>query len=175
MKISTMVKVSVLSALAAVIMFIEFPIPFFPPYLQIDLGDLPALIGAFVFGPIAGMLIELIKNLVHILIKGGATGGVGELANFIVGTALVVPAGIIYRKNKSKLNAIIALLVGIIVMVIFAALANYFILLPLYLPGGRPYMPLILSVLVPFNLIKGTIVSLIAIFIYKYASPILHK
>ena len=101
---SKMIKISLLSALALILMYIDFPvIPLFP-WLKIDLSDVPALIGAFGFGPLAGVLIELIKNIVIVLIKGTQTGFVGEIANFLVGVALILPAALVYHKNKSKKN-----------------------------------------------------------------------
>jgi riboflavin transporter FmnP len=178
-RLQLMTKVGVLSALAFLIMFFEFPLPFFPPYLKIDLSDIPAIVGAFAFGPVAGILIELVKNLLHFITKT-QTGGIGEIANFLTGASYVVAASLIYVRNKSKKNAIIGLIVGTIVMSIVMCLANYFILLPLYMPAlfEEPVsvvINLILTTTLPFNLVKGVIVSFITLLIYKRLSPILHK
>jgi riboflavin transporter FmnP len=175
-KLQLMVKVGMLSALAFIIMFFEFPLPFFPPYLKIDLSDIPAIIGAFAFGPVAGVLIELIKNILHLITKT-QTGGVGELANFLTGASFVIAASLVYFKKKSKKNAVIGLAVGTIIMSIVMCLANYYILLPFYLgtPSTIETVGVILTMTLPFNIIKGIIVSIITLLIYKSLSPILHK
>lgn len=175
-KLQLMVKIGVLSALSYMIMFLEFPLPFFPPYLKIDLSDIPAIVGAFAFGPIAGVMIELVKNLLHLITKT-ETGGIGELANFLTGASFVVASSMIYFRNKSKKTAIVGLSVGTVVMTAVMCLANYYILLPFYF-GTAPTtanLGLIFSTTLPFNLIKGIIVSIITILIYKSISPILHK
>jgi riboflavin transporter len=175
-KLQLMTKIGVLSALSFMIMFLEFPIPFFPPYLKIDLSDIPAIIGGFAFGPLAGVAIELIKNLLHLITKT-ETGGIGELANFLTGASFVIVSSLIYFKNKNKKSAIIGLAVGTLVMTAVMCLANYFILLPFYL-GTAPSpdtLGLIWSTTLPFNLIKGVIVSIISVLLYKSLSPILHK
>lgn len=175
-KLQLMTKIGVLSALSYMIMFLEFPLPFFPPYLKIDLGDIPAIVGAFAFGPVAGVIIELVKNILHLITKT-ETGGIGELANFLTGASFVVASSLIYFKNKNKKSAVVGLAVGSIVMTAVMCLANYFILLPFYL-GTAPSpdtLGLIWSTTLPFNLIKGIILSIITILIYKRLSPILHK
>ena len=175
-KLQLMTKIGVLSALSFMIMFLEFPIPFFPPYLKIDLSDIPAIIGGFAFGPLAGVAVEFIKNLLHLITKT-ETGGIGELANFLTGASFVIASSLIYFKNKNKKTAVIGLAVGTVVMTIVMCLANYYILLPFYL-GSAPSpnnLVLIWTTTLPFNLIKGIIVSIISALIYKSLSPILHK
>ena len=104
------IKISLLSAIAVMLMYFDFPIPFLPfPWLKIDLSDIPALMGGFAFGPIAGVLIELLKNLLILIVKGTGTYFVGEMANFIIGASLVFPAAWIYHKNKSKKHICYAL------------------------------------------------------------------
>ncbi len=185
-----MVKTSVLSVIAFVLMLIELPVPLFPVFLKLDLSDLPALVGGFAMGPAAGVAIELIKNFLHFITRT-STAGVGELANFIVGAAIVFPASYIYKMKKSKTQAFKALAIGTISMAIAGGLANYFILLPFYakiMPleiiiemgnaanaAIHDMKTLILYAIVPFNLIKGTVISAITLLIYKKISVILHK
>lgn len=175
-KLNLMTKIGVLSALAYIVMFFEFPLPFFPPYLKIDLSDIPAIIGAFALGPVAGTIVELVKNILHLITKT-ETGGVGELANFLTGASFVIAASLIYFKNKSKKNAVIGLSVGTVVMTIVMCLANYYILLPFYtgMPSTAETIKLIMASTLPFNLVKGIMVSIITILIYKSLSPILHR
>jgi len=189
LNIKNMTKISILSVIAFILMQIEFPIPIFPSFLKIDLSDLPALIGGFALGPIVGILIELFKNLMHLIQT--STSGVGELANFLVGIALVVPASFIYSKDKTKKNAIIGLFVGTISMGIVGGLANYYILLPFY--GNVLKFPieaivemgsiinsnivdlnsLIFYAIIPFNILKGIVLSIITMLVYKRISSLL--
>jgi riboflavin transporter FmnP len=192
-------KIGILSALATGIMFLEIVLPFTPTFLKLDLSELVVLLGGFALGPVAGILTELIKNLVHVAFT--ITGGVGELANFIVGCAFVVPAAVIYKRKKSIKNAILGLAVGSICMVAVAALMNYFVLIPLYIKifaeqfnithdqslqgivaeGTKnnkaivDLKTLIMYGIVPFNLFKVIVVSLLTFAMYKKVSPILHK
>ena len=117
---------AVLSAISFVLAFFEFPVPLSPSFARMDLSDLPALIGAFAYGPISGILIELVKNALQFLTS--STGGIGELANFIMGSSFVVTAGLIYKLHKTKRTALIACLVASVVMGITAAIVNYFTL-----------------------------------------------
>lgn len=178
---------AMLSAVAFVLSFFEFPVPLTPSFARMDLSDLPALIGAFAYGPLAGVLIELIKNLLGLL--STQTGGVGELANFLMGAAFVLPAGLIYARKKTKKNAWIGCLVGSLVMGIAAALVNYFVLLPMFsvfmpleeviaafgeiLPFIQTKLDVVLYNAFPFNLLKGLCISGITMLIYKKLSPVL--
>ena len=130
-KLIKMIKISLLAVIAFLLMYIELPIPIFPTFLKIDISDLPALLGAFALGPIAGVIIELVKNILH-GVFAGSTALVGELANFLVGSCLVLVSGYIYKVRKSKGGAMVGLLIGTIVMSVFAAILNYFVVLPLY-------------------------------------------
>jgi riboflavin transporter FmnP len=174
-------------------MLFEFPLWFAPPFLKFDISDVPSLIGAFAMGPMAGVLVQLVKNLLNVLIEGSATGGVGELANFIVGSIFAYTAGLIYYKEKTFRNAIIGLIVGILTMTVSISIINYYIMIPFYaklfgLPIDKivamgtavnryviDFKSLILYAVVPFNLFKGIIVSLVTILLYKRVSPILHR
>ena len=119
-KISTraIVVTAMLSAIAFVLMFIEFPIPIMPSFVKLDISDLPALLGSFALGPVYGCIIELIKNLLHILIKGTSSAGVGELFNFLCGSFFAVTAGLIYKAKRTRGGAILASIMGCIVMAI---------------------------------------------------------
>ena len=185
--IRTMTATAVLSAVAFVLAFIEFPVPLSPSFARMDFSDFPALIGAFAFGPIAGVLIELIKNLLGLF--SSATSGIGELANFLMGASFVATAGIIYKLNKTKRTALISGIAGSIVMGITAALTNYFILLPLFeqfmpldqviasfgafIPFIRTKLDVVIYNAFPFNVLKGLVITLITMLIYKKLRPVL--
>ncbi|MGH4051838.1 MAG: ECF transporter S component [Clostridium sp.] len=191
-KLVRLIKISLLSVMAFLLMYIELPIPIFPEFLKIDISDLPALLGAFALGPIAGVMIELFKNLLHGLLAT-KTAFVGELANFLVGGVLVFISGYIYKAKKSKGGAIIALVTGVVCMSIFAAVLNYFIILPLYQsvlgfkismvvgagsiinPNIKDLTSFVIWMIIPFNLFKGVIISAMTLALYKSVSPILHK
>ena len=183
----TLTVTALLSAVAFLLAFLEFPVPLSPSFARMDLSDLPALIGAFAFGPAAGVLIELIKNALQLTTT--ATGGVGELANFLMGASFVFTAGVIYRFHKTKTTAWIAGIVGSIVMGIVAALTNYYILLPLFeqfmpleqlIASFEAYIPfihskkdIVLYNAFPFNLLKGLAITVVTMVIYKRLRPIL--
>ncbi|WP_138204232.1 ECF transporter S component [Haloimpatiens lingqiaonensis] len=191
-KLNKNIKISLLAVIAFLLMFIEVAIPIFPEFLKIDISDLPALIGTFAFGPVAGIIIEFMKNLLHGLFAG-KTAFIGELANFLVGAMLVITAGTIYNKKKDKTGAVIALLAGTVVMSLGAAIVNLFVLLPLYEkvlgfpisavvgmsskvnPKVVSLGTLIIWAIIPFNLIKGAVVCIMTRLVYKSVSPILHK
>ena len=185
--IRTMTATAVLSAVAFVLAFIEFPVPLSPSFARMDFSDFPALIGAFAFGPLAGVLIELIKNLLGLF--SSATSGIGELANFLMGASFVATAGIIYKLNKTKRTALIGGVAGSIVMGITAALTNYFILLPLFeqfmpldqviasfgafIPFIRTKLDVVIYNAFPFNVLKGLVITAVTMLIYKRIRPLL--
>lgn len=187
--IRNMVKISILAAISMVLMFFDISTWFAPPFLKLDISDLPALLGSFAMGPMAGVLVQLVKNILNLLIEGSMTGGVGELSNFLVGSTLVYVSGFIYYRKKTFLSAIVGLAVGVLSMTIFASLSNYFVVFPLYakiMPLDKiiemtaainnrvvDYKSLMIYAVVPFNLLKGTVVSLITILVYKKISPVL--
>ena len=178
---------AMLSAISFVLAFMEFPVPLSPPFAKMDLSDFPALIGAFVFGPMAGLLIEFVKNLLQLF--STSTGGVGELANFIIGSSFVFTAGLIYKSHKTRKVAYISCMIASVVMGIVAALMNYFVLLPLFesfmpldqliasfstfIPFIRTKFDVVLFNAFPFNVLKGIGISLLTILVYKRISPIL--
>ena len=173
---SKMIKISLLSALALILMYIDFPITPFP-WLRIDLSDVPALIGAFGFGPLAGVLIELVKNILILLIKGTQTGFVGEIANFLVGVSLILPAAFVYHKNKSKKTAILGMVLGAISIEVVGIIANVYFLLPVYGMKMAPaeLMKYVTVGLLPFNGVKALLVSIVTYIVYKKVSVSIFK
>lgn len=188
-KISTRVMVctAMLAAVSFLLAFLEVPMLLSPSFARMDLSDLPALIGAFAFGPMVGVIIELIKNGLQLF--STSTAGIGELANFAMGASFVFTAGLIYKRNKTKKNALIACIIASVVMGVIAGLLNYFVLLPMYsafmpidqviasfgeiIPFIKTKFEVILFSAIPANIIKGLIISLFAMLIYKGVSPIL--
>lgn len=183
----TVTMTAMLAAISYLLAFLEFPVPLSPAFARMDLSDFPALVGAFAFGPVCGMMIELIKNGLQAL--GTSTGGIGELANFLMGGAYVLTAGMIYRYRKTKKTAWIACIISSIVMGIAAALANYFILLPMFemfmpldqviasfgefLPFIQTKLDVVLYNAFPFNLLKGLVIGVFTMLIYKRLTPVL--
>lgn len=171
------IKLSLLSAIAVILMYIDFPvIPIFP-WLKIDLSDVPALMGAFAFGPLAGVIIELMKNLLILIIKGTGTGFVGEFANFLVGVALVWPAALVYKKNKTKKTAILGMVLGVLCIEVVGILANVYLLLPAYgmAMSKVELMQYVTVGLIPFNGIKSILVCGITYALYKKVSVSIFK
>lgn len=175
--VNKMIKISLLVAMAVVLMYFDFPvIPLFP-WLKIDLSEVPALMGGFAYGPLTGGVIIILKVLLRFLIKGTETGFIGEIANIIVGVSLVIPAAWIYNRNKSKKSAIIGMIVGGIIMQVLGILANIYLLLPAY---GMQMEPAQLSQyviigLLPFNGVKALIVGVITYLLYKKVSLAIFK
>lgn len=175
--INKMVKVSLLVGVAFILMFIELPIiPIFP-WLKMDISDVPALMGAFAFGPLTGILIEFLKVVMHFLLTGSSTGGVGEVANFMIGVSFVAPAAFIYWRNKSKKTAILGMIVGLIAMEVVAIVANIYFLLPVYGMKMAPaeLMEYVTIGLLPFNTIKGVVLSVLTYMLYKKISVAVFK
>jgi len=189
-----MVKVSVLGVISFILMFFDFPLSWLAPtFMKIDISDLPSLIGAFAIGPMAGVIVQFLKNLLNVLIEGTTTAGVGELANFVVGAIFAFTAGIVYHRKKTFNRAVIGLILGTIAMTIVITLANYFVMFPLYaklmglemqvfIDMGKAInknitdlRSLMLLSVVPFNLLKGILETAITLLIYKRVSPILKK
>ena len=179
-----------LSAVSIVLMQFDFSVPFMPSFIKMDLSDLPALIGSFSMGPLYGVIIALVKNLLHLLRT--STGGIGELSNFLLSALFVLPAGLIYQKNKTRKRAIIGAVIGAVCMAVFSVITNYFIVYPVY----TAFMPMetiiamyqailpkikdgdLLSCLVifnmPFTFLKAMLSVAITLLIYKPLSPIIH-
>ena len=190
-RVRNMVQIGMLAAVATVLMLFEFPLWFAPSFYELDFSEVAVLIGAFSMGPMAGVMIEALKILLNFLINGTITAGVGELANFVIGCTLVLPAAILYQRHKSRKTALIGMAAGTVTMTVVGSLINYFVLLPVYSAAlPRPMEALIglgtkinpaidglwtfvLFAVAPFNLLKGILVSLLTFFLYKYISPIL--
>ena len=176
-KLSIYIKIAVLSAIAFILMLLDFPIVPAFPWLKLDVSDIAALMGGFAFGPVAGVIVELLKNLLFILFRGTSTGGVGELANFLIGISFVVPASLIYHRNKTKKSAIIGMIVGTISIIIVGILANIYILLPLFNMhlSGAELRSYIFVGLIPLNGIKGILNSVVTLILYKKLSTTIFK
>ncbi|GAA0757613.1 MULTISPECIES: ECF transporter S component [Clostridium] len=172
------IKISLLGAIAVVLMYFDFPIPFLPfPWLKIDLSDIPALMGAFAFGPMAGIVVELLKNLLILIVKGTGTGFVGEIANFIVGVSLVAPAAWVYHRNKSRKNALLGMILGTLSIEIIGILANVYLLLPAFgMNMVKDELIQYVTVgLLPFNGVKAILVCAITYILYKRVSVAIFK
>lgn len=189
-KVRTIAQIGMLGAIATVLMLFEIPLPFAPAFYEIDFSEVPVLVGCFVMGPLAGAAIEFIKIMLNFAINGTITAGVGEMANFLIGCALVVPAGLIYRKKRTRKGAIAGMVTGTVFMAVVGCFLNAYILLPAYAKAFE--MPIdalvgmgnavngnitdlftfVMFAVAPFNLLKGVLVSLIVFLIYKKISPV---
>ena len=188
--VRTIVQAGMLGAIAVVLMLFEIPLPFAPSFYEIDFSEVPVMIGTFAIGPVAGAAIELVKILLNFIINGTTTAGVGEVANFLIGCALVVPAGIIYRRKRTRTGAIIGMAVGTVFMTLIGCLLNAYVLLPVYATAFQMPIDALVAMgtavngsidslftfvafaVAPFNLLKGVLVSLIVFLIYKKISPV---
>ena len=189
--VKNMAVIAILGVLGAILMIFNFPITIAPSFYKMDLSDLPCLIGAFALGPIPALFIEIIKIIVKLLIKPTSTAFVGELAAFIISSSFVLSASFIYQKNKTKNNAIKAMVIATIIMSLIATIANYTFIIPFYvkmynlpletiIDMGKAIFPIIddklsfvLCCVLPFNIIKGTITSIVTFIIYKRISILL--
>ncbi len=169
--LSRLIILSLLGAVSLLLFFINFPLPLLPSYLKIDFSDVPAIMASLIFSPVAGIVVVAIKNVLYLAIGGGEI--VGVTANFLAGALLVLPIGILYHKYKSVKSIVSGLVTGTIIMAIGLGVFNYFILLPVYgLMMGWGEMThaaklgTILAAILPFNVIKGIIVTLLFVPIY---------
>ncbi len=186
-RIRLIAGVGMLTAAAAVLQYLEFPIPIMPPFIKLDFSDLPALLGAYAYGPVAGILIEFLKNLIHCAVSQSAT--IGELSNFILGAVFTCTAGLIYRHNKTKKAALLGGLAGALAMGLISIPSNYWIVYPFYynfmpeetvlaayqkiLPSMKSIFQSLLVFNLPFTVVKGLISVAVSMLIYKPLSPIL--
>ena len=188
---SKLVKISILSAIGYILMFISVPLPMlFPEFLKIDISDLTALLGGISLGPMAGVTIAFLKNLLQFITGMSTTGGVGEFANFLIGGSFVFTVSYIYSKKRNIQGVIIGLVSGIVVMTMVGCIANYFIILPFYAtigwsidavvsmgaainPAIDSKMSFIIWMIAPFNILKSGLMSLLTLPMYKKTEKIL--
>ncbi|MBQ6075916.1 MAG: ECF transporter S component [Lachnospiraceae bacterium] len=187
-----MAVIAILGAIAGLLMLVEIPLTFVAPnFYKLDVSEVPVMIGTFALGSWAGILIELVKLLVKFVIKGSSTGGVGELANFLIGCAMVIPAGIIYQLKKTKKRAMIGMGAGTVTMAAAGLVMNALVLLPFYaklmpleqiIAAGAKIFPQVDSVwsfalwcVAPFNLIKGVIIFVLTMLLYKRVSRLIKE
>ena len=177
------VMTAMLSAIACVLMLIDFPVFFMPAFIKMDVSELPALIASFSMGPLAGIAVCFLKNLVNLFVKGFSTGGVGELCNFLLGVCFVVPAGLIYKRKKSRKGALWGCLAGALVMAALSLPINYYITYPMYSklmpidaiigmyreinPNVNGLFACLLVFNAPFTFVKGVLDSVLCFLIYK--------
>lgn len=182
-----LVVVAMLSAVATVLMYISFSVPFMPGFIKFDISELPALIAAFSIGPWGGAAVCLVKNLVNLLFT--VTGGIGETANFLMGVIFVLPAGYIYKYMKTRKGAIIGSVTGAVVMGVISLPINYFLAYPAYakllpidkivamyqaiVPGNYGLLGALAFFNIPYTTLKGIVCAVITFVIYKRISPII--
>ena len=186
------VVMGMLGALAAVLMLFEVPLPFIAPsFYGLDLSEVPILVGTFALGPAAGVLMEVVKILIKLVLKPTSTGFVGEFANLVFGCAMVLPAGLIYRFHKTKKGAMTAMAEGTVIMSLVAIVGNALVMIPFYskfmpleniLAAGAAINPAVGNVWTfaafcvgPFNLVKGVVVSFITALVYKRISVMIRS
>lgn len=178
---------AIFSALSTILMILEFSVPFVPSFLKFDFSDLPALIVSFAFGPIWGVAVCLVKNLLHLPFTSST--GVGELSNFILGSLFVLTAGLIYHFMKNKKGAVIGSLAGAIIMALAQFITNYYLVYPFYsnfmpmdaiigmyhaiIPWVDNLWKALFAINFPFTFLKGVIDAVICILVYKKLSPIM--
>ena len=181
-------ETAMLSAIAFVLMFLDFAVPFMPSFVKMDVSELPALLAAFALGPVYGVVVCLVKNLLHLLIT--TTGGAGELCNFLLGACFILPAGLVYQKLKSRKGALLGAIVGAVVMGLLSIPLNYYITYPIYTnfmpidailelyrairPSANGLLECLVTFNAPFTLLKGLLDVALCLLIYKPLSPLLH-
>ena len=189
-KVRVLTGTAMLGAVAAVLMYLEFPIPIMPAFVKLDVSELPALIASFAYGPVSGILVCLIKNLIKL--PSTSTAAVGELFNFVMGALFVGVAGLVYKRNKTRKGAIIGALLGALVMAVVSVPYNYFIVYPAYVimyhlpldaiigmyqainPSVDGLLACLLVFNLPFTFVKGALDAALCFLVYKPLSPILH-
>ena len=189
-KVRVLTGTTMLGAVAAVLMYLEFPIPIMPAFVKLDVSELPALIASFAYGPVSGILVCLIKNLIKL--PSTSTAAVGELFNFVMGALFVGVAGLIYKRNKTRKGAIVGALLGALVMAVVSVPYNYFIVYPAYVvmyhlpldaiigmyqainPNVNGLLACLLVFNLPFPFVKGALDAVLCFLVYKPLSPILH-
>ena len=189
-KVKYITKIGVLSSIALVLMFLEISLPIFPSFLKIDLSNIPSLIGGFSMGPVAGTLIVVIKNILHFIIKNDGTAGAGNIADIIVSISFMLPAAIMYKYRKTFKVALFGMLIGVVCAIVASIFTNLYISIPVY----SKIMPIetiiavmnsankhivdlktyVMWAVIPFNLLKYTVICLVSLPLYKRVSRVLH-
>ena len=176
-KLLKLIILSLFGTISMVLLFLNFPLPFLPPYLKVDFGEVPTLLAALIFSPMAGVIVQLIKNLLYLLFTGAADP-VGVFANFVAGITFVIPIAMIYHKFKDKKSLVSGLAAGTVIMTIAMGLVNYFVLLPIYSKimgwgdmSSGVMLSTIMAGVVPFNLIKGVMMSLLFVPLFVKLKP----
>ncbi|MEH7437259.1 ECF transporter S component [Neobacillus drentensis] len=178
MNVKAYVSIGMLSSIAYLLMLLNFPLPLFPNFLFVDFSDIPALIAALIFGPIAGILVEFFKNVLNYLATGSQTGiPVGHIANFLAGIVFVLPTYYVYNKLKTKKGMTLALVVGTVTMAVIMSILNYIIILPAYtvLMGFPDMRNLVVPAILPFNILKGVMMSFIFMLLFIRMQSWIHK
>lgn len=166
-------RIAILASISAILLFINFPIAFFPSFYKIDFSEIPCLLCGFALGPLSGTTCVILSRVLNIILEGGSeTAYVGELASLIISFAFVFVSSNIYKKNHTKKGAIISLIISVIVSSLVAVLVNYYVLLPMFLKEV-PDITFVLMFTLPFNIIKGFINSILVILLYKRISPLI--
>lgn len=182
-KLRSMIVIGMLSSISFVLMLLNFPLPALPPFLKVDFSDVPALIAAITMGPVAGILVALFKNVLYWIFSGSPTGvPVGEMANFATSILFMLPVYAIYRKIASSKGLLLGLVAGVLAMTIGMSVLNYFVFLPMYtyflnapaLTGSAMRDIIVLGIL-PFNLIKGILLSVVVFMLFKTMKTWLDK
>lgn len=178
-RLRKLIIISILSAISFVLMLLQFPIPFIPPYLTVDLSDIPAFIGFILYGGVTGSMIIILKILIYGLLA--ASEPIGPLANLLASFSLLLPVYFIYMRQRTTKSLIIGFIAGTISLTVVLSILNYFVLLPLYgmIVDQTDIIEnlriIVTAGIIPFNIIKGIIVGLIAVIIYKKLIPKLRK
>jgi riboflavin transporter FmnP len=179
-----LVTIPLLSAVAFLLMYLEFPLPLIPNFLKLDFSTLPGLLGGLMFGPAAGIMIELIKNVLHLLLKNTDGLLVGEIANFVAGSSFIWCVVGMHRLNRDKGGVVVGLLLGTVLMTVLMSAANVYVLIPAYAAVSQMSVEnllgtlqldsmwsLVMYAIAPFNVIKGLALSLITYPIYVKMAP----
>ncbi|MCM3114668.1 ECF transporter S component [Neobacillus sp. MER 74] len=169
MNVRAYVSIGMLSSIAFLLMLIQFPLPLFPNFLFVDFSDIPALIATLIFGPIAGILVEFFKNVLNYIQTGSQTGiPVGQIANFVAGIVFILPTYFVYNRLKTRKGMTLALIFGTAIMAVMMSILNYLVILPAYtvLMGFPDMRNLVLPAILPFNLLKGVMMSIIFMLLF---------
>ncbi|MEW9049788.1 MAG: ECF transporter S component [Neobacillus sp.] len=169
MKVRAFVSIGMLSSIAYLLMLLNFPLPLFPNFLFIDFSDIPALIAAIIFGPVAGILVEFFKNALNYLMTGSATGiPVGHIANFLAGILFILPTYYVYSRIRTRKGMTLALVAGTVIMAVMMSILNYFFILPAYtaLLNFPDMRNLVVPAILPFNILKGFIMSAVFMLLF---------